>query len=167
MEDVDLEAQLVAHPHQHLHLVRAVAVDVHDALALQDLRQRLQAEVSAGRQGRRRARRLLLLVIAPPVAVGARLQEGGADHVLHPHAAGRVTPLHAGSGIRSARFRVAAERELEAGRCAFEQHLVRGRPHRHFTTALWPPIGFTLPWRMFEVVLPPRAPDRHRCRWGR
>src|SRR5690606_21304483 len=81
LERADPEAELPGEPAQHQDLVLAVAVAVHEALAEQDLTERVELEIAAQRRATvPRARGDVL----------ARGDEAVADQRLDPHAAVRI-----------------------------------------------------------------------------
>src|SRR5260370_34056447 len=101
------EAELLGHAHEHQDLVGSVAVAVYFEIALEDVRQGLQAQVAA-RLGDRLSRRLGCVKVFPSSAIRLRFGEGTNEHGLDAEARVRKTAIGA--------FDVFAQGELDAAR---------------------------------------------------
>ena len=118
----DPEAELLGQPQQHQDLVGAIAVRVHEALALEDLHERLELQIAPGFDGRR----VLLSALDPGRPRGLvrlRTREGVANHELDAHSAGRIPPRTLLAELPHV-LRVLAERELDAWHRARELEVV-------------------------------------------
>ena len=124
LEGRDLEAHLLGETDHHQDFVGAVAVRVHEALALEDLDERLELQIAARRQ--RSAAGLVLLVVLPRLLVRLGAREGVADDELDAHARHRVAPRAGGLADRHV-LRVLAERELDPRHRALEDDLLGAR----------------------------------------
>src|SRR2546425_4692964 len=120
----NLEAELVGQPNQHQDLVRAIRVRVHEALALENLDQRLERQI-ASRRADVLAGFLPPLVLLPFLLIRFRACERVADYVLDAHArtwiARRAGVALASAGAAAGSLRIFAERELDARHRAFEE----------------------------------------------
>ena len=79
LEGVDAEAEILGHPHEQEDLVGAIGVCVDSDVALHDVDERLQPEITARHQA---ANPLVLLPLAPVVL---RLGKPPAECVFDPH----------------------------------------------------------------------------------
>ena len=123
LEGGNLEAHLFSEPDEHQRFVGAIGVGVHQALAFEDLDQRLELQI-ASRHRRVLARFLAAFVVQPLFLVDLGAAERIADHELGAGARNRIA---ARSGLPELPhvFRILAERELDARRSAFEDQPAR------------------------------------------
>ncbi len=126
LESGDLEAELLGHAQHHQHLVGAVRVDVRQSLPLHHLDERLELQVAA-RRDHVLARLLPRGVGLPLALVCLRPGERVADDELDAGPARRVALRPRGRAGGPHRFRVLAERELQARHAGVEHHVLGAR----------------------------------------
>ena len=124
LEGRDLESHLLREADEHQDFVRAVRVRVHQALAFENLDERLELQVASRRK---RAAGLGFLVILPGFLVGLRAGERIPDHELDASACrrvaqGRVRRLPQEPWLL---LRVLAQGELDPRERAFEEQVLR------------------------------------------
>jgi hypothetical protein len=114
LEGRDFEAHLLSEADHHQDFVGAIAVHVHEALALEDFDERVELEIAPGR-GDVLAGGLGFVVLLPLLLIRLRAREGVADHELDALARRRVAE-RAGLLLRRGPFWVLAKRELDPRR---------------------------------------------------
>src|SRR5262249_10307806 len=101
----------------------------HQALAFEDLDERLELQIPPRRRDRL-AGLLAPLVLLPRLLVGLRAREGVADHVLDAEPRARVARRAAAlspAGAAARALGVLAERELDAGQRTLEREILGAR----------------------------------------
>ncbi len=123
LEGPDRKTELFGQPDEHQNLILAVAVDVDDALALEDLERGIQAQVAP---------------LAPRTLVVACRHEGVAHDLLHAHPRLRVASGFIITPIRL--LDVLSEGELDTWLCPGEcEALGIAAPPAQFDDLVLPP----------------------------
>ena len=135
LKGAHFEAVVFRGADHHENLVGAVTMDVHVALALQNLLERLQFQIGARWDGMF-ALGHLGVVGVPIRLIALGVVEGFADDVFHAHAGGGIARHGSGacaaSTLRIAgAFGVFAQRELNARGGAGENHFLRALAPAH------------------------------------